>query len=230
MPFSRKPVRTAARLLLALLFITGATVSVSAATQHPALAITSCATPGPTTVRLSGEPSGEPTYNFTPHVTCTGLAAPVSERCQSKGYGTGGDQAVECVEIYVNTNHDGNFVEMWAEGFFSCQTAAGVYINCGFMTVATELGGVDHASGGSYSGFFNNPYVCSGNCPASGPADVASVHAKLLGTESATNDCAEVWAVATVQWGPDQLGGAEFTGDFSGPHVNICARDSIMSV
>jgi hypothetical protein len=181
----------------------------------------------PTQFRLGGEPAGgEPTYNFTPHVTCTTLAVPASEKCQTKGYGSSGDVAWECVEIFVSTNHAGNLVDIYSVGIFSCKTATGTYINCGFMALTSALADVDHVNG-SMVVVYSSRYGCSGNCPASGPADVASGHQQQSGTESATNDCAEVWGDDSAANGPEQLAGASFTGDFSGPHVNICARDQM---
>jgi hypothetical protein len=225
----RKPGNRAARLLLALLFTIGTTVSVAALTQPPAQALTSCVTPQPTQVKLGSETAAEPTYNFTPHVTCTGLAAPASEACQTKGYGTAGDVAWECVEIFVNTNHssDGGTVNIYAVGSYSCKTATQVYINCGFMSVltVTALGGFPNADPVPGSA-----YGCSGNCPASGPAQVAGGHITLAGSSTPfPDDCDEVWGDNTTQFGhgPEVLAGASFTGDHSGPHVNICATDQI---
>ena len=61
---------------------------------------------------------------------------------------------------------------------------------------------------------------------------MAGGHITLYGSSNPyTDDCYEVWGVNTTQdgHGPEVLAGTSFTGDHSGPHVNICATDQIQS-
>jgi hypothetical protein len=210
--------------VLVLVLMTGTVAAVSAVTVHPALAITTCATPGPTSTKMSWEPRAEPTYNFTPHVTCTTLAAPASQLCQTKGFGSG-ETAVECTEIYVNTNHSANYVDIYAVGSFYCTSSSGSVVNCGYMDVQSAVAAV-FGFGGPYI-YKGSPYACQGNCPSSGAATVSSSHIEFPGVPGgATDNCAEVWGADLAT---ETIGGATFTGDFSGAHVNICADDQIVS-
>jgi hypothetical protein len=218
----RKLRAAGSRLVLVLLLLTGAVAAVSVVTAHPALAITTCVTPGPTSTKMSWEPRAEPTYNFTPHVTCTTLAAPASQLCQTKGFGSG-ETAVECTEIYVNTNHSANYVDIYAVGSYYCTSGSGSVVNCGYIDVRSAI-----AEAGSGSSITYGPeYVCQGNCPSSGAAMVSSYHIQLPGVPGgATDNCVEVWGVDPAT---ETIAGATFTGDFSGTHVNICANDQIVS-
>lgn len=212
----RKSMARGTRLLVAAIFVIGMTATASVATQQSALALTSCATPGVTWYSFGAEVGNYPTYNFTPHVTCSGLNATYTSICQSQG------SANECTEIYVDTNHDGNYADVYAVGVFSCNN--GSYIRCSRMQVSAELG-YRFQGNGNWSFTPNNRiYSCSGtSCPSSGPADVASAHVQLSGTAAPTNDC---WEVYPILPSTETIGGYTFSG-VGGWGVNICVRDQI---
>jgi hypothetical protein len=218
--------RKGARLLLALLFVIGVTVSVSVAAPRPAQALTTCATPAPFPVAIGSETSAEETYNFTPHATCSALALPGTNFCvvYDDGLGDGGDNTA-CEELYVNTNHDGNWIQIYAVGSFYCESASGALRSCGSMSVDSELAYKYQGGGSTYVTTGNPVYSCSGSgCPA-GVATRASSHFQLSGTLYAVNDCVETWGEAPA----GEKIGKVTTGGNVGTlrHVNICARDQI---
>lgn len=220
------PASRGARLLVALLFVIGVTVSASVATPHSAQALTTCVTPTPYPVSIGSETSQEETYNFTPHVTCNALALPGTNFCVSYNDGLGdGGLNTECEELYVNTNHDGNWIQIYAVGSFFCEPASGADRSCGSMKVDSELA-YKYQGGGITVVTSGNPvYSCSGSsCPA-GTATVASNHFQLSGTLYAVNDCVETWGEAPAG---EKIGKATTTGNVGTlRHVNICARDQI---
>jgi hypothetical protein len=214
--------------LLALLFVIGVTVSASVATPHSAQALTTCVTPTPFPVSIGSETSQEETYNFTPHVTCSALGLQGTNFCFSYNDGLAdGGLNTECEELYVNTNHDGNWIQIYAVGSFVCQAASGAARSCGSMKVDSELAYKYQGGGSTFVTSGNPVYSCSGSgCPA-GTVMKASNHFQLSGTLYAVDDCVEVWGEAPAG---EQIGKVTTPGNGSTlRHVNICARDQIVS-
>jgi|SRR3984957_5190882 len=117
----RKPVRKrGVRLLFALLFVIGTTVSLSLGTQHYASAA-SCLT-------------SNGNYTYTIASGCDSVE--VYSKCQTFG-SYSGTNAVECADIYA-TNDNGN-IWVWGEGEFSCQ---GEQPQCAGMNVSDSITGI----------------------------------------------------------------------------------------
>ncbi|HEX4832581.1 MAG TPA: hypothetical protein VH478_15970 [Trebonia sp.] len=134
-------------------------------------------TPAPSENHYGAEAGNEPTYKFTPHVTCTALEAPAAKACKTVNYDlSGGDgyKAVECTDIYVNTNHAASSIQVYTVGSFSCQTPTSQYENCGTMIVSSEVA-YKFQGNGSASGSGSNPTcTCSDAGPPRRPGPLAS--------------------------------------------------------
>ncbi|HUN30464.1 MAG TPA: hypothetical protein VMU95_00475 [Trebonia sp.] len=167
----KKPSRKVARLLLALAFVVGITVSFSAATTQHALAL-SCSPGSSSTSTVDGQTVTTLTYTFG--ATCSNVE--VDHQCADLGNHSS-IHAIECADIYMSFSTSN--LNLWGVGEYYCQGPFG-YEQCAAMSVdqAFEFGvlGTDPSGTGVY-GHPGGDYTCSGSgCPAGGRALVDTYH------------------------------------------------------
>jgi hypothetical protein len=188
----KKSSRRLARILLALAFVAGMTVSFSAATGQRALAV-SCGPGISTTSTVDGQTVTTLIYPF--NATC--VNEPVDHQCADIG-NHGGVHAIECADIYMSFSAAN--INLWGEGEYYCQGPFG-YKQCVAMSVdqVFEFGvlGSNPDGVGTY-GHPGGSYTCGGgSCPASGRAWVDTYHfSGSLGQAGGT--CSYIMVAAAV--------------------------------
>jgi hypothetical protein len=157
----KKPSRKAARILLALVCIVGIMVSVSAATEQHALAL-SCSPAPPTTGTVEGYEVT--TLKYTIGAMCSNVE--VDHQCEDIG-SHGGVDAIECADIWMSFSTAN--INLWGDGEYYCQGPFG-YKQCAAMSVDQifEFGVLgSNPNGVSTYGHPGGNYTCSGSsCPS----------------------------------------------------------------
>lgn len=236
---ARKPVQQrGVRFLLALLFIIGTSVFASAVTQHSALAAT-CAAPTPTLGVRGDEQYAEETYVFDPSVACSAILVPDSHACLSLGTDESQVSAIECTNIYVNTDPSTDEIEIYSVGTYYCQSGTGAVVQCAGMAVETELASksqLSNGTGGSTSVYSSGTYTCgvvtggAGACANGSKVPVGTAH-RLESGDSQPASCLEAWPIdvgGNTIYEDDVNGLNDYvdSSNFSVAHMNICTPES----
>jgi hypothetical protein len=165
----REPSRTAVRLLLALLLISGMVVAVTAAAPQRSLAA-SCTVKTGGTLLIDGQ--------YVTQVIASPFAGTcanqvIAHDCINMG-GNGGVSAIECVDIYMTWNSSA--IEAWSEGEYYCQGTSG-YARCAAMSVDQVFDWDANTSSQRAYGHPGGYYTCRGSgCPSGGRAWVDTYH------------------------------------------------------
>lgn len=224
----KKPRSRGVRFLFALLLTLATVISVSVATQDPALADTGCS---PTPVQQTHGAESDWTYTYQTLDTCTGLHLEKSHTCMVMGTASNGVQAIQCADVYLDLAPDSAtpMFEVYGVGSYYCQGSSGI-VACNGVKINESLGYKFPAGTGSGIQQGIRPYTCGSAggeaCPV-GKVSWSSFHYVQNWNQGNPPVCWEVWGVngpANEIWITNGSGKTPETdsGTYSGAHVNIC--------